>query len=180
MSWLWVFHSRQKRGSSYCIKAAEWNVHSILPITVCLPLWFQLDLDPPSSSTHPGSSHKSSEISAWEVAPAPANGLETTTSGASGRGGGAWGIAGGRGQKIGGVQGANGSWGNGGAGLGTPASGAKTTVLEEALAALFRGEAVTGVKGRQNMEVGGYAVPREKRCTGTLFYYLSVQYESRP
>lgn len=139
------------------------GVRILLPITVCLPLWFQLDLDPPSSSTHPGSNHKSSESSAWGVAASSANGLETTANGVSGKGGGAWGIAGGRGQKIGGVQGANGAWGNGGAGLGTPASGAKTTILEEALAALFRGEAVTGVKGRQNMEVGGVMESHARR-----------------
>lgn len=169
MSCLCVFRYRQKRGSSY------WRVYGddlmeciLLLITICVPSWFQLDLDPPASSTHPGSSHKSSESPAWGVTAAPANGLETTANGVSRRGGGAWGIAGGGGQKIGGPQGANGAWGNGGVGLGSSASGAKTTVLEEALAALFRGEAVAGVKGRQNMEVG------------EQFYELSVRYESTP
>lgn len=76
-----------------------------------------------------------------------------------GGGGGAWGTAGGRGQQRGeGINGGGGNWGGGawggaGAGMMSSPGGPGATVLESALSALFGGEAVSGVKGKRNMEV---------------------------
>lgn len=71
-----------------------------------------------------------------------------------GGGGGTWGTAGGR-AHVGNAAGSDGWVGGaaGGSGGAWGGAGAGAAVLDEALAALFGGEAVAGVKGRQNMEV---------------------------
>ncbi|CAM9553139.1 unnamed protein product [Pylaiella littoralis] len=117
----------------------------------------QLDLDPPPTtlSQHNNSNDSASSgggDSAWG---AGRGGQDAANGGGAGSGGGAWGTSGGRGQQGGGsANGVGGAWNGGGrAGtMPTPGSGG-ATVLESALAALFGGETVAGVKGRRNVEV---------------------------
>eukprot|EP00904_Undaria_pinnatifida_P011135 jgi/Undpi1/7151/HiC_scaffold_22.g09625.m1 len=130
----------------------------------------QLDLDPPIPPAQSNNNHNnnaygegtSSSTSAWGAT----NGFETVN-GSGGGGGGGPGVAGGprggsngRGtaagwsQRGGGGPAADGGGGGAWAGAGSMvSSGPGATILDEALAALFGGESVAGVKGRLNMEV---------------------------
>lgn len=152
----------------------------------------QLDLDPPIPPAQSNNNHNnnaygegtSSSTSAWGAT----NGFETVN-GSGGGGGGGPGVAGGprggsngRGtaagwsQRGGGGPAADGGGGGAWAGAGSMvSSGPGATILDEALAALFGGESVAGVKGRLNMEVGAFAAASFccRRCCSFCFFSAS-------
>lgn len=132
----------------------------------------QLDLDPPIPPAQSHNNHNNNAYGEGASPSSPAwgatNGFETVNGSSGGGGPGVaggprggsngWGTAGGWSQRGGGGPAADGGGGGAWAGAGSMSHGPGATILDEALAALFGGEAVAGVKGRLNMEVGAFSV----------------------
>lgn len=118
---------------------------------------WQLDLDPPASlpagdRLGGGTGSGGGGVGSANTWGASENGsyYESPTANESGsKSGGGAGVHAAPGSGGMGNRGVGGAWG----GSGTAAGNAGATSLDEALVGLFGGESVTGIKGRQNVEV---------------------------
>ncbi|CAM9966981.1 unnamed protein product [Scytosiphon promiscuus] len=161
-----ISNSSVVTGLFYGMFRSEVKKHGAKPsVTLEAFHCLQLDLDPPPSSAASQNNNPSNGYngSTWGAGAGHGDFYSSNGGGRGGSGGSAWGTAGGRGQQhkprgegynSGGGGGAwGGAWSGGGAGSVPSPGGPGATVLESALAALFGGEAVSGVKGKQDMEV---------------------------